>query len=296
MGRSSTPYVLAIYPNGMDKSVVARSPRHRFPSSEALRVAVRRGWNRVSYRYRPRGKTSDRFGHTERDYRSWLGPIFTALPRGSAVLDLGSGTGVPAARILAGRYQVTGVDLSDVQVRRARRLVPGARFVRADMAEVDFPSNTFGAVVVLYSLFHLPRREHRRVLRNVRRWLVPGGWLLLIGGHAAYEGRATGWLGSDATMYWSHYRAATYRRWLSADGFRIVREQFVPEGEVGHELFLARKTGARRAPGTTGPGAVEASGRRARGPLRPSRARRPRGEPARPPYRSRSDGTPRKSG
>jgi len=206
----------------------------------AWNEAVRSGWDRVSYRYRPRNASSDCFGHLERDYRAWLDPIGKALPRGSPVLDLGCGNGIPAARVLASRFRVTGVDISDVQVRRARRLVPRARFVRADLGEVEFPLGSFAAVVCLYSLIHVPREQHRALLRKVAGWLVPGGWFLATLGHSAYEGREAGWLGSDAPMLWSHYGAATYRRWLGAEGFRIVREEFIPEGDEGHQLFLAR--------------------------------------------------------
>lgn len=235
------------------------SDRARYPlrgSREPWKEVVRSGWNRVSYRYRPRAASFDCFGHLEKDYRVWLDPIRKALPRGSEVLDLGSGTGVPVARLLADRFRVTGVDLSDVQVRRARRLVPRARFVRADMSEVDFPPNTFAAVICLYSLIHVPREEHRPLFRKVRRWLVPGGWFLAILGHSRYEGREPGWLGSDAPMLWSHYDAATYRRWFASEGFRVVREAFVPEGDGGHQLFLARKRRSGSAPRTSASGST----------------------------------------
>jgi ubiquinone/menaquinone biosynthesis C-methylase UbiE len=46
----------------------------------------------------------------------------------------------------------SGVDMSDVQVERARRLVPGAVFLRADATDLDFPSGSFDAVVCLYAL------------------------------------------------------------------------------------------------------------------------------------------------
>lgn len=218
-----------------------RTTDPRRVSRASWKGTVRSSWNRVSYRYRPRNASSDCFGHLERDYRAWLGPVLTTLPRGSEVLDLGSGSGIPAARILAGRFRVTGVDISDVQVRRARRLVPRARFVRADLSEVDFPPNTFAAVIALYSLIHVPREEHRPLFRKVARWLVPGGWLLSILGHSEYEGKESGWLGSDAPMLWSQHGAATYRRWFGSEGFRIVREEFIPEGDGGHQLFVARK-------------------------------------------------------
>lgn len=157
------------------------------------------------------------------------------------MLDLGCGTGIPAARVLAARFRVTGVDVSTTQLRRARRLVPRAQFLRADLAEVDFPPGSFEAVLALYSLIHVPREEHRPVFRRVSRWLTPGGWFLVLVGEERYEGREPKWLGSDVPMRWSHYAAAIYRRWFPKEGFRIVRDAFVPERDGGHRLFLARK-------------------------------------------------------
>jgi SAM-dependent methyltransferase len=221
-------------------------PRARAGGSRS-KETVRAGWNRVSFRYRPAGETSDYFGHTGREYRAWLAPILDGLPRHAEVLDLGCGNGIPAARILAGRFRVTGVDLSDTQVRRARRLVPGARFVRADMCEVEFAPGAFAAIVSLYSMIHVPRKEQRPLFGKMATWLAPGGWFLGILGHVRYEGTEARWLGSDASMFWSHYDAATYRRWLLSEGFWIVHEEFVPEGTTGHHLFLARKRRPRSA-------------------------------------------------
>ncbi|MFI5413690.1 MAG: class I SAM-dependent methyltransferase [Candidatus Lutacidiplasmatales archaeon] len=254
---------------------------HRRGSRDSLREVVRSGWNRVSYRYRPSSDTSDCFGHTETSYRRWLSPILSQLEAGSEVLDLGSGTGDPVARILSARFRVTGVDLSDVQVHRARQLVPRARFVRGDMTDIEFTTHRFGAVTALYSVIHVPRREHRALLRKVARWLSPGGWFLAILGRSSYEGYEAGWLGCDARMFWSHYDATTYRRWLGAEGFRIVREEYVPEGAGGHQMFLAMTERSPQRP--TGRGRDGRSGRPARALPRRSRARPLRGARAPPP-------------
>ena len=263
-----------------------RTARWRPGSRRVWNETVRRGWNQVSYRYRPRRTSSDCFGHLAKEYRGWLAPIGRSLPRGAAVLELGSGTGVPTARLLSRSFRVTGVDISDRQVRRARRLVPAARFLRADLSEVDFPARTFAAVVALYSFIHVPRQDHARLFRRVARWLAPGGWFLVTLGHSRYEGREARWLGTHATMLWSHYDAATYRRRLREAGFRIVRQEFVPEDDGGHELFWARVPGslARRRPIARRP--ADGSGRRAPALPRRTRARRPRGGPGRPPFRS----------
>ncbi len=200
---------------------------------------VRGGWNRVSQIYRSDDSVRDIFGHEFEDYRRWLRPLFDSLPRNAAVLDLGCGCGVPTAAILADRFRVTGVDVSDVQVERARKLVPRASFLRADMTEVEFPEGAFQAVVCLYSLIHVPLAAQRPLLRKLRRWLVLGGWLILITGHDAFEGVEDDWLGSGTPMYWSHADATTYRVWLQEEGFDVKAQEYVPEGEGGHELFHA---------------------------------------------------------
>ncbi|MCI4347902.1 MAG: class I SAM-dependent methyltransferase [Thermoplasmata archaeon] len=218
----------------------ARRDRPRTPEE-----IVREGWNRLSRIYRPVRSHGDCTGHLNREYRDWLAPILRGLPGGSRVLDLGCGNGSPTARLLSEKFQLTGVDISDVQVRRARALVAHARFLRADMTRVRFPAGSFAGVVVLYSMIHVPVRKQRPLLRRIYRWLGPGGLLLAIVGRTAWTGRESQWLGVKGEMYWSHTDASTYQQWLREIGFHVIRRRFIPEGESGHELFLAR----RPAPG-----------------------------------------------
>jgi ubiquinone/menaquinone biosynthesis C-methylase UbiE len=58
--------------------------------------------------------------------------------------------------LAASGYQVTGVDLSAVQIERARQHVPTARFVRADATEVRFRPSSLDAIVSFYALIHMP--------------------------------------------------------------------------------------------------------------------------------------------
>jgi 2-polyprenyl-3-methyl-5-hydroxy-6-metoxy-1,4-benzoquinol methylase len=202
---------------------------------------VRDGWNRVSTIYRPPGSRSDAFDHTNADYRDWLQPFFRMISSGAEVLDLGCGCGVPETRMLAERFRVTGVDISDVQIERARTLVPGARFLRGDMTEVSFPRESFQGVVCLYALIHVPLDEQPGLLRKVHRWLAPGGLFLVTTGATAWTGVEEGWLGSNARMYWSHADARTYEQWFSERGFQVLRRTIVPEGTSQHALYLVQK-------------------------------------------------------
>ena len=151
---------------------------------------------------------------------------------------------MPVARDLqAAGYRVTGVDISRTQIDRARQLVPAAEFICADVTTSNWPAGSFDALTALYSIIHIPLPEQPGLLAAFARWLVDDGVLLLIAGASAWTGSATGWLGGDAEMWWSHADAQTYRDWLADAGFLVVDEQFIPEGETGHSLFWARSRG-----------------------------------------------------
>ena len=202
---------------------------------------VRSGYNAISRDYRGDDDPA-------REYEPWLASLRDRIPRGGPVLDLGCGCGVPVARRLAAAgHRVTGVDISDVQVERARRLVPGAGFLRADVTDLDFQPGSFDAVVCLYLLIHLPLDRQPVLLRRIARWLRPGGWLLAVTGQEAWTGTADNWLGGTAPMWWSQADAATYRTWLTQAGLEVTGQEFVPEGDGGHALFWAQRPERRES-------------------------------------------------
>lgn len=197
---------------------------------------VRRGYDALSEHY-------ERVFGSETKYASWIEELLGRLPEAGTVLDLGCGSGVPVARsLVAAGHRVTGVDISEVQVSRARELVPGADFVRADVTALELPPASFDAVVFLYALIHVPVEEQPALLERVASWLRPGGWFLCVTGHRAWTGSDDNWLGAGATMWWSQADAVTSRAWLGRAGFEVIREEFVPEGEAGHVLFWARRS------------------------------------------------------
>jgi cyclopropane fatty-acyl-phospholipid synthase-like methyltransferase len=200
---------------------------------------VRRGYDAISLRYRgddgdPNLKTAE----STAEYRSWIEELASRLEPGARVLDLGCGAGVPAARLLVDAgFSVTGLDISDVQIARAKSFVPEATFLVGDMATWDARPAEFDAIVSLYALIHVPLADQRELMPRLADWLTPGGYLLAIVGYDRWTG-VEDYLG--APMFWDHADEATSVSWLEAAGFRVHWHRFVPEGDTGHTLLLAQ--------------------------------------------------------
>ncbi|MGH3631632.1 MAG: alpha/beta fold hydrolase, partial [Sciscionella sp.] len=155
------------------------------PDTESVHVAaadrdrievVRRGYDAVSLLYRPDDADAAQ-------YTPWITELLTALGTHARVLDIGCGCGIPVARdLVRAGHDVTGVDISDRQIERARRLVPEATFIRADATQVRFESRSFDAAVALYSLIHMPLDRQLDLLHSLADVLVEGGLLLLTAG------------------------------------------------------------------------------------------------------------------
>ena len=172
--------------------------------------------------------------------------ILAVLPEHPDVLELGSGAGVSSTRMLAGRANLIGIDISEEQVRRAREHIPGAIFLRGDFTQAWFEPGSFDAVVSFYVFNHVPREELAPLLQRIESWLRPGGHLLASFGAsdiAAWYGEAIGGL----QTFFSGYDPAVTLELVRDAGLEIVSDELEtirePEGEVTFLWVLARKPG-----------------------------------------------------
>lgn len=205
-----------------------------------MRRVVRQGFEQGNYAsvYR------DREERTAIEQR-FLNAFADRIPRGGSVVDLGCGVGEPFDRWLVDEgFQVKGVDIVGSHVNKARRRVPEAEFVQADLSKWN-PETTFDAALSLYTIFHLPAEEHREVIEHIGRMLAPGAPLLVTLGTARGDSRADDWCG--APMAWSSLAPEAYREAFAETGFEIVEEatEGAPGDDEHHWWVLAERSPSR---------------------------------------------------
>ena len=220
-----------ISPQSLEVHHALSDERRENPSGMARRRAyvdpkqiVAQGYDQIAEVYAARAS------QRTPEYEHCMSALFEKLPSGAPVLDLGCGVGLPTARRLAERFDVTGVDISARHIALARQNVPTARFIHADMAALDFAPASFDAVAAFYSIIHVPREEHERLLHASAMWLRPGGlWVATMGTGSAEAWYEQDWLG--APMFWSHFDSATNRHLIEQAGLRLIsaREETVDE-------------------------------------------------------------------
>ena len=110
---------------------------------------------------------------------SWSG--LDKLPRGSRILDIGCGIG-GSSRILANYYgfNVTGITISEEQVKRARELTSSdckCNFKVMDALDLKFEDGTFDGVWSVEAGAHMNNKD--KFADEMLRILRPGGYLAL---------------------------------------------------------------------------------------------------------------------
>lgn len=104
--------------------------------------------------------------------------VIAGLCRGE-VVELGCGAGELASAIHQRGHPVTGVDLSEAKIERARRRCPSAVFLVDDILTLGLPAGSFDTAVISEVLEHVAPRDGVRMLDAARRLVRRGGRLVV---------------------------------------------------------------------------------------------------------------------
>lgn len=134
------------------------------------------------------GRTID-WGHTSADYARYRpGPpprLYSMLQtlgiglKDQRILDLGTGTGVLAHQFARQGARVAGIDISDGQIRAARKLASDdgldVDFITSGAEQIPFPDGSMEVVTANQCWLYF---DPVKTIPEIKRVLVPGGCLV----------------------------------------------------------------------------------------------------------------------
>lgn len=165
-----------------------------------------------------------------REVRSWA----NTLQRGSSVIDLGFGSGLPLTTALVGEgLNVFGLDASPSLVTAFRKNLPGRPVLCESVLTSGLYNRSFEAALAWGLMFLLGADEQQRLIARFAEILVPDGRLLFTS--PAIE--AT-WDDASTKMKSVSLGAEKYRGLLKAVGISI-RDEY--EDEDGNHYYDAVK-------------------------------------------------------
>jgi SAM-dependent methyltransferase len=160
-----------------------------------------------------------------------------AIAAGERVVDLGSGSGMDAfiaARRAGSDGEVTGVDMTDEQLTKARRLAardgyPGVRFERGYVEDAPVPDG-WADLVISNGVINLCDNK-AAVFREIARILKPGGRMAI--SDIVTESQLTDAIVCDVDLWASCIGGAMqeddYRRAIEGAGLGVVKLQENPD-------------------------------------------------------------------
>jgi phosphatidylethanolamine/phosphatidyl-N-methylethanolamine N-methyltransferase len=166
-----------------------RPPPPPRPAAPHARAALDAAAVRDAYR-RWAGVYDEVFGGVSAAGRRRAVAAVNALP-GRRVLEVGVGTGLALPRY-GPEKQVVGIDLSREMLEQARRRVARERLrnvvglVEMDAERTAFADHSFDVAVAMFTATVVP--DARRLFREMRRVVRPGGELLFVNHFAAERG------------------------------------------------------------------------------------------------------------
>ncbi len=182
-----------------------------------MRNIVKKGYNYGKYdvKYARTKSIPENFA------KSLCDELISQLKSDSKILDLGCGVGLPFDKYFSKKgLSVTGIDISKRHIEQAKKNVKSSEYILGDFFSKDIKGK-FDAVVSFYAIFHIPRTEHKKLLKHISSLLKKDGLILLTLGADAMKYDVNPNF-AEAPMAWSSYTADKNKKLVQEAGFEIL--------------------------------------------------------------------------
>ncbi len=139
------------------------------------------------------------------------------------ILDFGCGPGRDLKTFLERGHRATGLEGAPALAEMARAH-SGCEVWQQDFLSLELPVGHFDGVFANASLFHVPRQELPRILRQLHAALKPGGVLF------SSNPRGDNQEAMNGERYGAYYDLETWREYLESAGFAELEHFYRPAG------------------------------------------------------------------
>ena len=148
-----------------------------------IKDTIKQNWDESSTNY---DKSPGHGIYTDQEKEAWKNLLTLAVGSNKQkILDVGTGTGAMALVLAQMGHDVTGIDLSDGMLNKAKEKAKTANlnveFKIGDAERLFFPANTFDVVINRHVLWTLPAPE--KAIDEWKRVLKPGGKIVILDGN-----------------------------------------------------------------------------------------------------------------
>ncbi|MBU6389785.1 class I SAM-dependent methyltransferase [Patescibacteria group bacterium] len=162
------------------------------------------------------------------------------------VLDVGCADGRDSRILSQHGFQITGIDLCEMFLEEARRLVPNAIFEKKDVLELgDWPESIFDGIWANAVLLHLEKQDTPEALRSFYRLLQQGGRLFIGVKRGFGEKSIREKLSGNQSRFFSFYTKKEIEHLARQAGFSLVYSTIghdtIGRGEVRWVRLIAEK-------------------------------------------------------
>jgi SAM-dependent methyltransferase len=140
-----------------------------------------------------------------------------------AILDFGCGPGRDLKAFCQRGHQAIGLEGAPALAEMARAY-SACEIWQQDFLQLELPEAHFDGVFANASLFHVPRQELPRVLRQLHATLKPGGVLFSSNPRGNNDESISG------ERYGAYYDLVAWRDYLLAAGFVELEHYYRPQG------------------------------------------------------------------
>jgi SAM-dependent methyltransferase len=137
---------------------------------------VRAAWDAVAAPYA--AHYFDELAHKPFD-RVWLDRLVGLTAGLGPICDMGCGPGHVGRYLRDRGAEVVGADLSEGMLAEAGRLNPDIPYHRQDMLALTLAPDSLGGIAAFYAIVNLTPDQASTAFAELRRVLVPGGYLLV---------------------------------------------------------------------------------------------------------------------